>query len=235
VDCQREKGLFEGTLAKRFGRRRALQALGAAAVAGLAPIPWPRPEAPAAPGGALSPWRPLATGPIPRAFTPNEMRALEPLVERIIPATETPGAAAAGVHWYLDLVAEVEPDVKRRLQSGIELLEARTRAAFHRPFAEATEAEQAQVLSAMGGDGRRPDGARETLAAPATREERAFFDFIKGRVVDAYYRSEVGQVGELEWVGHEFHDRFLGACAHADPMVHPRRTRSAAGPTAEER
>jgi len=238
VGCQRATGVSEGILAKRFGRRTALRALGAAAVGGLAPIPWPAPEAMpgrGSPGGVSSVWRPLTTGPIPRALTASEMTTLEPLVERIIPETETPGAAAAGVHWYLDLVAEVEPETKRRLQGVIERVEARAQAAFRRPFAEANEEEQTLVLLSLSGEGGLPRGAPEALAAPATKEERAFFDFIKGRVVDAYYRSEVGQVGELEWVGHEFYDRFPGACTHADPVVHPRRTRPATGPAGKGR
>jgi hypothetical protein len=32
----------------------------------------------------------------------------------------------------------------------------------------------------------------------------------------------MGQIGELEWVGHEFNDEFPGACTHADPLAHPR-------------
>lgn len=203
-------------MAKRFARRRALQALGAAALGGLAPISWPSSSAEAATpvAGAVPSFRPLASGPA-RSLDTSAMRTLEHAVERIIPTTDTPGAAAAGVHFYLDLAAEAEPETRKRILAGLALLDARALATFGRRFAEASEAEQVAVLAAVSG-------------AEATRDERAFFDFLKGRVIDAYYRSEAGQLGELQWVGHEFGDSFTGACAHPDPLVHPRPGRRAA-------
>ncbi|MGE0452439.1 MAG: gluconate 2-dehydrogenase subunit 3 family protein [Vicinamibacteria bacterium] len=207
----------DGILAKRFARRRALQALGAAALGGLTPASWhsASAEAVAPATGAVHGFRALASGPA-RALDVPALRTLEQAVERIIPATDTPGAAAAGVHFYLDLAAEAEPETKQRLVAGLALLDARTRAAFGRAFAEGSEAEQVAVLSAVSGQ-------------DATREEKAFFGFLKARVIDAYYRSEAGLLGELQWVGHEFQDSFSGACAHPDPLVHPRRARGRAG------
>jgi hypothetical protein len=218
-------------VAKRFARRRALQALGAAALGGLSPLSWRPASAEAAapgPAAAAAGFRPLASGPA-RALDASTLRALEHAVERIIPTTDTPGAAAAGVHFYLDLVAEAEPETKQRLLAGVALLDARARAAVGRAFADASETEQVAVLWAVSGQP--APSAAEALAAEATRDEQAFFAFLKGRVIDAYYRSEAGLKGELQWVGHEFSDSFPGACAHPDPLVHPRpgRRRAATG------
>src|SRR5690606_27565621 len=68
---------------------------------------------------------------------------------------------------------------------------------------------------------------RDTVMAALAEgepEEQAFFGLLKGRVIDAYYKSEIGLLGELAWVGHEFHSEFPGRCTHADPWNHPRPT-----------
>src|SRR5665213_2628908 len=46
----------------------------------------------------------------PRFFTPVQLQVISRLSDLIIPATETPGAAAAGVAEYIDLV--VNEDAK---------------------------------------------------------------------------------------------------------------------------
>lgn len=204
-----------GPVAKRFGRRSAIKALGVA-LTGLAARPAAAGEARSGGGvaAAAPAWRPLATGSVPRAFAGDEFRALEELVELILPATDTPGARAAGVHWYLDDVALAEPRTCEQIKDGLRELEERSRAAFGRGFELASEAERSRVLGELmeAGD--------------------PFFAFIKARVVDAYYKSEAGQLGELGWVGHEFWDTFPGACRHPDPLRHPRpaaATRAARG------
>lgn len=229
--------------AKRFGRRAALRVLGGGLGGAAAALSAPARLALAAAAGSgaarpadgpLPLWRPLATGTVPQSFTPDEFRILEQVVERILPATDTPGAAGAGVHWYLDQAAQVEDSTLRTLKEGLARLEGRATAAHGRGFASLEPSAQEDVLLAMEG-GRAAEETRKAgydaiedaekptpPAPPATKEDRAFFEFVKGRVIDAYYKSEVGQIGELEWVGHEFHDSFVGRCPHPDPLVHPR-------------
>lgn len=171
-----------------------MKALGLATLSGLAARP--------AVAGVQS-WRPLATGSQPRSFTRAEFRGLEELVELILPATETPGAKDVGVHWYLDDAAVAEPRTREQIRAGLALLDQRCRS-FGRAFSLASDDQRTRVLTDLA------------------EERDAFFNFIKGRVIDAYYKSEAGQMGELQWVGHEFHDAFPGACTHPDPLVHPR-------------
>ena len=138
-------------------------------------------------------------------------------MDRILPPTETPGAAGAGVHWYLDDVARFEAGLRDGLQRATTRLDHLSRAHFSSDFADATVEQQDAVLSElMGGD----------------EEGRELFALLKRETLRAYYRSEIGQVGELEWVGHEFHASFPGGCPHPDPGAHPRpkRARSGDGP-----
>ncbi|HXH07000.1 MAG TPA: gluconate 2-dehydrogenase subunit 3 family protein, partial [Vicinamibacterales bacterium] len=157
--------------------------------------------------------RPLATGTAPRALPAALFPLLARAVDLILPPTDTPGAAAAGVHWVLDDAAQTDADLRATLSAGLARLDARARARHGRGFLALEPPAQTALLAEISD---LPEGA---AAAP---EDRAFFALLKARTLDAYYRSEIGQIGELEWVGHEFHDEFPGACPHPDPLVHPR-------------
>ena len=150
--------------------------------------------------------RPLAGGTAPRSFSVAEFATITAAIDRIIPDTDTPGARTAGVHWYLDDVCQVETRLRDQLRAGAARLDGRARAQRSVPFASLPPADQ------------------DALLEEASAADRAFFVALKAQTIDAYYKSEMGQVGELEWVGHEFNDEFPGACAHGDPMVHPRPT-----------
>ena len=196
-----------GLPAKRLGRREAVKTLGVALSGLVSPLVRGDGAPPAVSAGVPpepSRWRPLASGSVPRALSRSEFAALEELVEQILPETDTPGAKAAGVHWYLDDAAGAEPHTRQQLAAFLRRLDERTQAACAKAFAAADPGERTRVLEGLAG------------------ENDASFAFVKGRVIDAYYKSEAGQQAELEWVGHEFYDAFPGACTHADPASHPR-------------
>ena len=200
----------KGAPAKRFGRRRAIAAIGAAAASAAVPLriqtPATRPAG--APDAARARvLRPLATPGAPRILTRHELDTLGHLVETILPATDTPGARDAGVHTFLDDVASVETETRQTIQRGVELAHRKAVALHGRAYSALSPDQQDGVMQAL---------------SEGTSDERAFFGWLKRRVVDAYYRSEIGQIGELQWVGHEFHSTFPGACSHRDPLKHPR-------------
>ncbi len=191
--------------AKRLDRRSAIKLLGiASAGATLAPRAL---EGATETPEAVTSLRPLATGSAPRSLTVPELQTLERAVDRILPPTETPGAAGAGVHWYLDDVARFEPELKEALQRIAVVLDERSRTRFESGFAAVTPEQQDDVLTGM------LEGAQE---------DQRLFATLKRETVSAYYRSEIGQIGELGWVGHEFHASFPGGCSDTDPLVHPR-------------
>ena len=211
--------------AKRFGRRETLKLLGASltgAIAGSARVGCREPAAPqaarrasAAVGRRGRAWRlrPLAVATEPRSFTAAEIATLAAAVGRIIPDTDTPGARTSGVHWYLDDVCTAEIRLRDQLRAGLRRLDERARAQDGSAFADLAEPQQVALLEAIDPSSRGAD-------APA--DDRAFFELLKAQTIDGYYKSEMGQIGELEWVGHEFNDEFPGACSHGDPLVHPR-------------
>ena len=233
--------------AKRLGRRATLRLLAltvtGAATAGSAGAA--APSSPAQGTGAAAQklaaagrrgraWslRPIATGTAPQVFEADEFAALASVVDLILPDTDTPGARTAGVHWYLDDVSRSDSAIAGRLRDGLRRLNARARALHGRGFAELAEPQQTAILAAYddsSGGAVKLDSAaqpRVTGASPETAaitpDDHGFFSLIKAQTIDAYYKSEMGQIGELEWVGHEFNDTFPGVCSHPDATAHPR-------------
>lgn len=178
-----------------------------ASAAPAPPPPASAPIVPAPPTAPRGPLRPLAFPTTPRAFTAAEIATLGDLVETMIPATDTPGAKGAGVHWYLDDVAGFEKDVRDAMKSGIALADAKARELHGAAYSELPAEKQDTVMEAL---------------SKGTQAERQFFAQLKSRVIDAYYKSEMGLLGELAWVGHEFNTTFPGRCEHTDPLAHPR-------------
>lgn len=144
-------------------------------------------------GGVLA-----GCGARPGGYTPQTLtRAQDALVTaaagRILPATDTPGAADVGVSAFVDgIVTTAYTDAERsRFMAGLADLDARAVAATGRPFAESTGAEQDAVLAAL---------ARDAAAERAGGAETPFFFMLKELVLVGYYTSEVGATQELKYV-----------------------------------
>src|ERR1700685_1916929 len=67
--------------------------------------------------------RPVA----PKAFDKARFQMLTRLVDLIIPRTETPGAADAGVDFQIDGTAAGKPEIRAQLEVGLAALDARAR------------------------------------------------------------------------------------------------------------
>lgn len=107
--------------------------------------------APAA-AGFLSGCRP-STGAdwTPRTLSPEEDELVIALTERIIPATDTPGAEAAGVNRYIDMMlTDWHPEEDReRFLRGLQMVQAQSQEMLGQPFAEASTEEQIRLLEAL--------------------------------------------------------------------------------------
>ncbi len=161
---------------------------------------------PQAGGGSQSSsrvYRPLLDPGAPKFFSAEEMKTLSAVVERIIPATDTPGASAAGVHWYLDTVVETDPELQTKFRQGLTLVDSISRQRFQRSFSDATEAQQVAVLESMV-----PQGA----------SGNDFFATVKVMTIVAYYSSEIGLYQELGWPENVVKFEFL-ACPHGGHSI----------------
>ncbi|HEY8535990.1 MAG TPA: gluconate 2-dehydrogenase subunit 3 family protein [Vicinamibacterales bacterium] len=186
-------------------RREAIRrlAVGGAAVVG-APF-WVEALAGAASGHAAHyQSQASAAGWTPKVFSPAQNDLVIALTERIIPETDTPGAAKAGVNQFIDAVlADAAPDVRQRFLDGLAWVDARSRRDFGVPFIEASEAQQVALLSVIS---RRDPAAGD-------RDGAEFFRALKSMTVTGYYTSEVGVLQELGEAEHLFFTEFRG-CTH---------------------
>lgn len=114
------------------------------------------------------------------ALTPAQMATVVALADTILPATDTPGAVEVGVPAFIDLlVAEWYGDEdKADLLRGLEGIEARSRTATGKGFAEGDPAARASVLGTIDGK----PGEKGSLEAAYRR--------LKDAIVYGYVTSE---------------------------------------------
>ena len=86
---------------------------------------------------------------MPAFFTSPEYATLSRLTDVIIPATGTPGAAAAGAPEYVDRVVSLNPEHQPLVRAGLAWLERQAKARFSRGFLSLSEDEQVAILQPL--------------------------------------------------------------------------------------
>jgi hypothetical protein len=123
-------------------------------------------------------------------FDAHQLHTVAAAGERIVPATDTPGALAARCQLFTErIVADhYAPDRQRRFIDGLVDLDRRASAMHSRLFIQGGDAQQDAVLSAVESDAyaARPDGAD------------SFWRDLKYLTLYGYYTSEIGIEEELK-------------------------------------
>jgi hypothetical protein len=142
-------------------------------------------------------------------FTEAENKTLIELSERIIPADDnSPGAKEARVSEYIDTVANIANEQTRKdWRDGLAAINKMSRDKFGKDFADATEAQQVDLLTEISKNER----------APKTTEEK-FFKMVKNATIDGYYTSEIGIHKELKYRGNTYLKEFTG-CTHPEHQL----------------
>jgi len=122
-----------------------------------------------------------------RVLDPHQRDAVAAIAEMIIPETDTPGASAARVPEFIDLLlAEWFPDDERaRFLAGLADVDERSRDLFGADFVAASEAQRTAILSGL-------DAEVTALRRARAKPEDHFFHQIKSLTVYGYYTSEIG-------------------------------------------
>jgi hypothetical protein len=116
--------------------------------------------------------------------SPEQTKLLAEVADVIIPTTDTPGAKAAGVEQFIVRVMRdcyLRED-QEKFYAGLAKLDADSKTAHGKGFAELDDAEKNAVLTAT------------------TKNDRAFFKLMKQLTVAGYFTSEIGATKALEYL-----------------------------------
>jgi hypothetical protein len=138
----------------------------------------------------------------PKFFNVAEGLVVVRLADLIIPPTDTPGASAAGVPQYIDMVVSNNPEHRNLMREGLAWLDKHSQEAHGKKFVELGEEEQIAILEPLSDAGQAD-----------TRSEVEFFRAFKNMTADGYYTSYAGLVQELGYKGNQALSSFPG-CTH---------------------
>ena len=129
---------------RRDWLKSALVGTGAAAAGPLVTTIAPAPGA-AAQAAAEAQWQPML-------FDEHQNETVVVLSELIIPATDTPGAKAAKVNEYIDLMLhDVDPDRGHAFLKGLGWLDGHAIGLHGSPFVALEQAQQVEILESLDG------------------------------------------------------------------------------------
>lgn len=178
------------TKSGNIDRREMIKvAAGSAALVVLGPASSAAPQhhAPSAASAVgASPWQ-------PKFFSAEQSELVTTLAELILPETDTPGARAAKVNEYIDLVLSDETArTQETFLSGLAWINRRSNELFQKDFLRLSGEQQVEMLTRLS------DG---DSIQPEDKHGRPFFLDIRRRTVSGYYTSKIGIHEELEYKG----------------------------------
>ena len=115
------------------------------------------------------------------ALTQDQRILITAISECILPATDTPGATAAGVPAFIEMMLAdwYEPTDRNDFMNGLGIFEGHARVQFNRPYAELAPEEQDLVLT-------------QAMMGKISGLSGSFFEHCRQLTVTGYYTSEIG-------------------------------------------
>jgi hypothetical protein len=139
-----------------------------------------------------------------RTLTLHQNAVVVAMIDLIIPATETPGAKAARVNEFMDVILTdwATADERERFLAGLDDVDTQANAVFGNNFLDASVVQQTALLRALDDS---VDWAQGLPREPGVSSSRAFnqlrgefFRSFKLMTIHGYYTSEIGQTQELK-------------------------------------
>ncbi len=189
-----------------IGRRRALRVLGGAAAAPMLPASLfvHAPTAAKAHGPHLHPHQESSAADSPAPLTvlsDRQARTLQAIAERILPATDTPGAGDAQIPAFVDRLLDgwLPQRACDHLLIELDRFDARAgeRSGRSTGFADLPLAERDDLLTAVQDEAIAERDGRSFSRNPNRLHEQPFFDLVKWLTLFGYYTSEAGMKSEL--------------------------------------
>lgn len=134
-----------------------------------------------------------------RTLNPHQNATVTTISELIIPQTDTPGAKAARVNEFIDLILTewYDDEEKSIFLTGLAELDASTKNLLGKDFVDCDEKLQTEVLRGLDDE---VSAARTDIRRGRSRRrppERNFFFMIKQLTLIGYYTSQIGFEQEL--------------------------------------
>lgn len=136
-----------------------------------------------------------------KALDPQQNATVVTISELIIPQTDTPGAKAARVNEFIDvIVAEwYDQEEKSRFLTGLADVDRRSESFFGKAFVDCSGQQQIQILNDLDEESQVKSEKifRRRARSITDPAEKQFFSMIKQLTLIGYYTSEIGFVQEL--------------------------------------
>ena len=147
-----------------------------------------------------------ASGYTLRTLNPHQNDTVVAMIDQIIPETDTPGAKAARVNEFIDVILTewADEEERKNFLDGLAGVDKQSNELFGKNFVDASHAQQVTLLRSMD----------ESVAAQSARRRRRhgntipedrdkqlrgdFFNVFKGITLHGYYTSEIGFTQELK-------------------------------------
>lgn len=130
----------------------------------------------------------------PKTLSDSQNELVTVISEHIIPATDTPGAKAAGVNQFIDhMLTDWNTDAERKhFLAGLDGVDKTSNSSFNENFLDLDDDQQVEVLKKLEQEAsNNPD--------PVTKGELPpFFSMMKEFTIVGYYTSEIGASKELK-------------------------------------
>jgi hypothetical protein len=140
-----------------------------------------------------------------RALTPHQNATVVAMIDLIIPMTDTPGAKAARVNEFMDVIlTDWATDEERgRFLKGLDDVDTQCNALFGQNFVDASTQQQIAILQTLDDSvdwrqGPPADPAPPFSGRPFNQLRGEFFRSFKLMTIHGYYTSEIGQTQELK-------------------------------------
>ena len=129
-------------------------------------------------------------------LTPAELLLLDEIGETIIPATDTPGAKAAGVGPFMAATAKdvYDDSAYASFRSGLGKIDAASRKRNGKSFMESTPSDRTTLLNELDREQR-----KHTREKPRT-DPPHYFRLMKELTLVGYFTSEIGCTKALRYV-----------------------------------
>ncbi len=135
--------------------------------------------------------------PVLKTLNPHQNLTVTTIAEIIIPQTNTPGAKAARVNEFIDLILTewYDEEEKSTFLTGLTDVDSRARDLHGKDFVECGEKQQVEILQALDDEiAARTEDVRRRRSHPP---QKNFFFMMKQLTLVGYYTSQIGFEQEL--------------------------------------